>query len=108
MTIKFPKRIKYAKEHPLYDFYRKCLRAIDKQSEDLSGVQVWAFSINPKDEKILKDLLKKHIKKNYTHIPYKKLNYTIALETLNIGPRLDKKVEVGTVSINLTEIYSNE
>jgi len=105
--IKFPKRIKYAKDHPLHDFYHKCMKSIGK-SGDITGVQVWAFSINPKDEKILRDLLKKHIKKNYPNIPYRKVAFTIGMEILDIGPRLDSKVEIGTVEIDLTKVYSLE
>jgi hypothetical protein len=107
MVINFPKRIKYAKDHPLYDFYSKCMKLLGN-SGDITGVQVWAFSIHPKDEKILKDLLKKHIKKNYPYIPYTKLAITIGMEILNLGPRLDKKVERGTVEIDLAKIYSLE
>ena len=107
VQIPFPKRIKFSKMHPLVDFYSKCMKeAFD--SEAIDKVQVWAFSINPKDNRKLSELLKKHIKKNYPYLPYKKIDITLRMELLNIGPRVDKKVQQGQVLINTDELYANE
>jgi hypothetical protein len=104
--INFPTRIKYAKENPVVDFYKKCMK-MGFEKNDLTGVQVWAFEVNAKDYKKLANLLKTHIKKSYPDLPYKKLRFEKELILLDIGPRICKDVEQGLVRINLGELYGD-
>ena len=104
--ITFPKRIKYAKENPLVDFYKKCMKAAFN-NPDVTGVQVWAFEVNPKDYKKLEKLLKTHIKKIYPNLPYKKAKFEKGMILLDIGPRISRDVEPGLVRINIRELYGN-
>jgi hypothetical protein len=102
--INFPKRLKYSKINPLEDFYSKCLIALNKSS-DLTDVQVWAFTVNPKDYKKLKDLVKKYVKKQYSFLPYKKIKFTVELIMLDIGPRVNKVIHEGFVEIDKEKLY---
>lgn len=102
--IQFPTRIKYAKENPVVDFYKKCMKkAFD--STDISNVQVWAFEVNQKDYKKLDKLLKIHIKKLFPDLPYKKLQFEKSMILLDIGPRVSSDVQIGLVRVNLEELY---
>jgi hypothetical protein len=104
--VEFPKRIKYAKENPVVDFYKKCMKkAFD--NPEIANVQVWAFEVNQKDYKKLEALLKKHIKRMYPSLPYKKLQLEKSLILLDIGPRVSKDVVPGLVRINLGELYGD-
>lgn len=104
MVIFFPKRIKYAKENPVIDFYRKCMKsAFD--TELLNGVNVCAFTIHPSDYKKLKKLLEKHIKRNYPYLEKGLLRLEVEMYMLDLGPVEDKSRTRGTVSINEKELY---
>ena len=50
MVIKFPTRLKFSKENPVVDFYKKCMKQVNG-SESVDNVQVTAFTVNPKDYK---------------------------------------------------------
>ena len=104
--LTFPKRIKYAKDNPIVDFYKKCMK-VAFDNPDVTGVQVWAFEINPKDYKKLEKLLKIHIQKTFPDLPYKKLQFEKSLILLDIGPRICKNVVEGLVRINMEELYGN-
>ena len=112
IQIHFPKRIKYAKTNPLEDFYSKCMKQLclcaersGVSSTNLSGVQVWAFSVNKKDYVKLTELVRKHVKKQYPSLPFKKIKYNVGLIMLDIGPRVDNKVPENQVFVNEQEIY---
>lgn len=114
VVIGFPKRLKYSKINPLEDFFSKCMKILEKcktitgvTDTSLSGVQVWAFSINQKDYTKLTELVKKHVKKQYPELPLKKVKFNVGLIMLDIGPRVDNTVEIGKVKINLNELYEN-
>lgn len=104
--IKFPTRIRYTKENPVVDFYKKCMRSAFNSS-DVSGVQVWSFEVNSIDYKKLENLLKKHIKKTFPELPYRKLKLEKSMILLDIGPRICNDVASGFVRINLMELYGN-
>jgi ubiquitin-protein ligase len=104
MVIKFPKRLKSAKKNPLEDFYEKCLVSL-KKSQDLNKVQVTAFTVNPSDYKKLENLLKIHIKKNYPYLNSKRILFEAGMIMLNIGPRISKNIEAGTVLVDEDNIY---
>lgn len=104
--IFFPKRIKYAKENPIVDFYKKCMKkAFD--SDNIENVQVWAFEVNSKDYKKLENLLRLHIKKTYPGLPHKRLMFEKSMILLDIGPRVSKEVVAGVVRINKKELYGD-
>jgi hypothetical protein len=103
-TIPFPKRLKFSKVNPLVDFYSKCMSFLGKNLND-QKIQVWAFCVNNKDYKKLSNLVKKHVKKQYPYLPYKKINLTVGMTMLDIGPRVDNSVEEGFVKINQEELY---
>lgn len=114
-VIQFPKRIKFAKINPLEDFYSKCLKTLCEcqkvkgiSSDSLAGVQVWAFSVNQKDYTKLNELVKKHVKKQYPELPFKKVKFNVGLIMLDIGPRVDNSVEIGKVKVNIDELYEKE
>lgn len=104
--INFPSRLKYAKENPIVDFYKKCMK-VAFEKNDIANVRVWAFEVNQKDYKKLSNLLKIHIKKLYPFLPYKKSNVERGLILLDIGPRVSKDVEPGVVRINIEELYGD-
>jgi hypothetical protein len=101
--IRFPQRLKYSKINPLEDFYSKCLISINKDP-NLSGVQVWAFSVNKKDYKKLTNLVKKHVKKQYPFLSYKEVKFNVGFIMLDIGPRV-AEIPEGFVEINKEELY---
>jgi hypothetical protein len=105
--IEFPKRIKYAKENPVVNFYKKCMKKAFN-NPDVTNVQVWAFEVNGSDYKKLQKLLKIHLQKNYPNLPYKKLEFEKSLILLDIGPRVCKDVTRGFVRINIGELYGND
>lgn len=115
--IDFPKRIRYSKINPLEDFYYKCLISLEiiKDSnkknasnlKNLEAVQVWAFSVNQKEYDKLKLLTTKYVKKQYPNLPHKKIKYVVGLILLDIGPRVDNKIEKGQVHVNRGELYEN-
>jgi hypothetical protein len=104
--IQFPKRIKYAKENPIVDFYKKCMKKAFGNS-GIDNVQVWAFEVCRKDYKKLEHLLKSYIKKNYPLLPYKQLMFEKSMILLDIGPRISREVQEGTVRINKKELYGD-
>ena len=104
--VEFPKRIKYAKENPLIDFYKKCMKKAFS-NPDVSNVQVWAFEVNQKDYKKLELLLKNHIKRKYPYLPHKKLQFEKSMILLDIGPRVSRDIEPGLVGINIRELYGD-
>jgi hypothetical protein len=104
--VKFPSRLKFSKKNPLVDFYEKCLTSANYQL-DLTNVQVWAFSVSKKDYKTLENLVKKHVKKNYPYLPYKKIQLTVGMTMLDFGPRLAKDVEDGIVRIEEEQLFGN-
>lgn len=104
MIIKFPSRIKYAKENPIVNFFEKCMKTAF--NDGIDGVDVTAFSVNIKDYSKLKKLLHKHLKINYPNLSYKKRSFEVGLILLDIGPRVDKNVKVGTVEINESVVYA--
>lgn len=112
--ISFPKRLRYSKVNPLEDFYSKCMKILKEChtitgviDTSLSGVQVWAFSINQKDYLKLTELVKKHVKKQYPELNFKRVKFNVGLIMLDIGPRVDNTVTCGKVRINLGELYEN-
>lgn len=114
VIVSFPKRLKYSKINPLEDFYSKCMKTLQECQaitgvidSNLAGVQVWAFSINQKDYTKLTELVKKHVKKQYPELPFKKIKFNVGMIMLDIGPRVDNTVKIGKVKINLNELYEN-
>lgn len=114
VVINFPKRLKYSKINPLEDFYSKCLKNLQKYSTikevtslELLNIQVWAFSVNGQDYKRLRDLVRKHVKKQYPDLPIKKLFFNTELIMLDIGPRVDNSIKSGEVKVNLENLYEN-
>ena len=105
MVINFPKRLKYVSCNPLVDFYTKCM-LIAYNSNNIKNINVTAFVINPKDYKKLEKLVTAHIAKNYPYLPYKKKLFEAAMLLLDIGPRVSKKVEQGTVTIMEHNLYA--
>ncbi len=104
MVIAFPKRIKYAKDNPIIDFYKKCMKsAFDRDS--INGVNVCAFSVNPTDYKKLKNLLKKHTKKKYPYLKGNVLKIEVNMYLLDLGPVEDSKIKKGSVNIKVMELY---
>lgn len=114
IQVDFPKRIKYAKTNPLEDFYSKCVKQLSLCTEisgvsdtSLARVQVWAFSVNKKNYAKLKLLVKKHVKKQYPYLAFKKIDLTVGMIMLDIGPRVDNKVPDNQVFVNQKELYEN-
>lgn len=106
MIIKFPTRLKFSKENPIIDFYKKCMIQING-SKEVDNVQVVAFTVNPRDYNKLKNTLKKHIKKNYPMLKGRKVKFEIGMVMLDIGPRINKNVEEGQVLVDEGELYGN-
>lgn len=106
MNIKFPKRLRYKRYNPIVDFYEKCMKIAFNLGID--GVDVTAFSVNIKDYKKLKKLLNEHIKINYPKLPYKKRQFEVGMTLLDIGPRIDNKIEEGMVFIHKENLYGRD
>lgn len=106
MVIKFPKRLKFSKENPIIDFYKKCMIQIDN-TEAIDDVQVTAFTVNPKDYTKLNKILKKHYAKNYPFLKARKLKFEIGMVMLDIGPRVNKLVTEGYVLVDEEDLYGN-
>jgi len=106
MLINFPKRLKFSKENPITDFYKKCIFQINNTTY-VDNIQVIAFTVNPKDYKKLCNILKKHIKKNYPILNSIKIKFEVDMFMLDLGPRVNKKIQEGTVLVNEEELYAN-
>lgn len=106
MVIKFPNRLRFSKENPIVDFYKKCMVQING-SKEIDNVQVVAFTVNPRDYNKLKNTLKKHIKKNYPMLKGAKVKFEVGMVMLDIGPRVNKTVTEGFVLVNEEELYGD-
>lgn len=106
MVIKFPKRLKFSKENPIVDFYKKCMLQITGKSM-VDNVDVTAFTVNPKDYKKLNQALKKHLQKNYPFLSVKKIKFEIDMTMLDIGPRVHKLASEGFVLVEEDRIYGD-
>lgn len=95
----FPKRLRSVTKNPVIDFYCKCMKQVF-DSEDLDTINVCAFTINEKDYSKLKKLLKKYCKKNYPYLTYKRLIFEVNMILLDIGPRVNSRVNHGFVEID--------
>jgi hypothetical protein len=105
MVINFPTRLKYSKENPIVNFYEKCMKSAFNKGID--AVDVTAFCINVKDYSKLKKLLDKHLKINYPNLSFKKRKFEVGLILLDIGPRVSKKIDPGSVEIDEEKLYDN-
>ena len=76
MVVKFPTRIKFSKENPIEDFYKKCTSGFEKKVR-IELISVVAFSLNSKDYSRLKSLLNKHLKFNHPYLSSKRRNFEI-------------------------------
>lgn len=103
VKIKFPTRIKFSKENPIEDFYKKCMNLAFNKTE-IKDVDVTSFCVHPKDYSKLKKLLAKHVKKNFI-VTHKRLLFETGMFLLNYGPRTSKLVEEGTVEIDEDNLY---
>lgn len=94
-VVKFPKRLKWAKETPLVDFYEKVIASasIEKKGK----FDVTQFKINPKDEQILKDYIILYVKKDLPYIKKAKIDSVVAMHLLCYGPNTSDLITVGTV-----------
>lgn len=106
MVIQFPKRLKFSKENPIVDFYKKCMLQINDTSV-VDNVNVTAFTVNPQDYKKLNEILKKHIKKCFPFLTPTKLKFEMGMVMLDIGPRVSKDVKIGTVLVDKEELYGD-
>jgi hypothetical protein len=103
VKIEFPKRIKYSKDNPVIDFYKKVVKKAFEH-DNLDGLNVTAVCIHPKDYSKLKELLTKHVKKNFK-IPYIKIQFEVGMFLLDLGPRTSKLIKQGTVEIDEDNLY---
>ena len=104
MIIAFPKRLKYVKINPLVDFYTKCMKSA-YNSNNLDNLNVTAFIINPKDYIKLKNLVNDYIHKNYPDLSFRRKAFEASMMLLDIGPRVSKNVQQGTVIITEDTLY---
>lgn len=107
MIVQFPKRLKYVKCNPLVDFYTKCMKS-SYNSKNLDNLNVTAFIINPKDYRKLKNLVNDYIYKNYPELSFKRKSFEASMMLLDIGPRVSKNVQEGTVIIMEDILYVSD
>lgn len=103
IKVSFPKRIKFSKDNPVIDFYKKTVKTAFNH-DNLTDMDVTAFCINPKDYSKLKNLLTKHVKKNF-NLKTTKIQFEVGMFLLDLGPRTSKEVEEGFVEIDEVNLY---
>lgn len=104
--IKFPKRLKYISENPVYNFYERCMKSgYNRKLIPNKPINVSAFFVNPKDYTKLRKLLEKFAKSQYDYLNLKRIKLAVSYELLDIGPVEDKNVKEGTVMINTERLY---
>lgn len=103
----FPTRLKIKTDNPILDFYRKCLKSLNKEVE-LANFDVTKVYINPKDSVILRKALISHIKHTEKKLPSKMLKAQVELFLLQFGPAEKNSVPSGIVFIDFENLYVKE
>lgn len=102
--IGFPTRLKIKTGNPILDFYRKCLKSLNKEIK-LDKLDVTKVYISPKDLNILRKALTAHIKHIKKKITSKKLKSLVELFLFQFGPAEKNSVPSGLVFIDVENLY---
>lgn len=104
LTIKFPKRIKWASEDPLTDFYLKCLLST-KRKRNNKRIMVSAFTVHPNDYEKLEKLIAKNVSKRFPYYDKKTVGHFVQYAMFDIGPCSSPTVQEGTVQIDEKKMF---